>query len=158
MIDRDVKESLQLMRVEVESQHPVRPRLLDDVGDQLGTNRHAGLILAILSRVSEVRHDGGHACRRRAACGVDEEQQLHHVFCRWIRGLDHEDIGTADILVDAHEHLAVSEATARHLAQLGAKGLRHFFGQRPVGRSRENLEAASAGRCVHASRVDESRS
>src|SRR5690606_40283885 len=79
------------------------------------------------------------ACRRCTSRGVDEEQQLQHVFCRRIGTLHHEDIRTANVLVDAHEDFAVRKPTAGDLASLDAQMARRSEEHTSELQSRENL-------------------
>ena len=149
VIDGHVEEPLQLVRMKIEAQHAIGTGGLDEVGHELGANRDARLILTILPGVSRVGEHGGHAGGRGTARCVDEQQQLEHIFARRIRGLDHVHVRPTDVLVDAHEHLPVSETRTGHFTQLGAERLRDLFRQRHIRRAREDLEAAwQRGRCV----------
>ena len=56
--------------------------------------------------------------------------------------MHHEHVRPTDVLVDTDEHFTVGEARTGHLTQLGAEHLRHLFGERLIGRSRKDLEAA----------------
>ena len=58
VIDRNVEKPLQLMRVQIQAQNAICSSLFDHVGHQLGADRNARLVLAILSRVTEVRQHG----------------------------------------------------------------------------------------------------
>jgi len=49
MIHRDVEETLDLLRVQIHRQHAVRPRCDEQVGDELGRDRHPRLVLAVLA-------------------------------------------------------------------------------------------------------------
>ena len=54
MIDRDVKEPLHLRRVQVDRHDAIGAAALDQVGDELGRDRRAALVLAVLPRESIV--------------------------------------------------------------------------------------------------------
>src|SRR5437867_1262581 len=82
----------------------------DQIGDQLGRDRGAGLILAVLACVAEVGHHRRDAARRGALGRVQHDEQLHEVLGRGAGGLDDEHVAAADVLVDPHRHLAVLEA------------------------------------------------
>ena len=55
----------------------VAPGLLEHVGDELGRDRRAALVLLVLARVREEGHDGGDALRARDLARVDHDAQLH---------------------------------------------------------------------------------
>jgi hypothetical protein len=61
MIDWDVEEPLHLRRVQVDRYNPVGAGALDQVRHELGRDRRAAFVLAVLARVAEVRDDGRHA-------------------------------------------------------------------------------------------------
>ena len=105
MVDRNVEEPLNLRLVQIHRQHAVRARRAEHVGDQLGRNRHARLVLPILPRVTVIRQHRRDARRRRAAERVDHDHQLHEVLVdrrsrRRTGRLDDEHVGAADVLVD----------------------------------------------------------
>ena len=56
VIHRHVEVALNLRRVQIERQRAVRAGGLHQIGDQLRGNRHARLVLAVLARVTVVRH------------------------------------------------------------------------------------------------------
>ena len=58
VVERDVEEPLDLSRVQVDRDDPVRPGCLEHVGDQLGRDRFTPGGLAILSGVAVVGDDG----------------------------------------------------------------------------------------------------
>src|SRR5690606_22250878 len=57
VIDRNIKEALNLIRMEVTSHNPVNARCRQEVCDQLGGNRYPWLVLAVLPGISEVGND-----------------------------------------------------------------------------------------------------
>ena len=67
MIHRDIKKALKLIRMQVHRQDPIRTRGGDYVGHQLGRDRHASLILAILSGIPKVGDDSRNTLRTRSA-------------------------------------------------------------------------------------------
>ena len=141
VIDGNVEESLQLVLVKIDAEDAIRARGLDHVRQQLRADRDARLILAILTGIPVVGHHRRDSRRRRTPRRIDQEQQLHHVVRGWIRRLHDEDIRAADVLVDAHEDLAVGEPAAGHLAQLDAKVLCDLLGESLIGGTREELES-----------------
>ena len=59
VIDRHVEKALNLGGVQVHRQHAVGPGPRDEIGHELGRDRHAAFVLAVLPGVAEVRNDGG---------------------------------------------------------------------------------------------------
>ena len=96
--------------MKIDAQDAVGARNLDQIRDELCTDGDAGLVLAILPRVAVVRHDARDTRRRCPSRGVDEQEQLHEVLGRCVRGLDDEDVRPADVLVDSDEDLTVRKA------------------------------------------------
>ena len=85
-----------------------------------------------------------------ATRGIDQQQQLHDRLRRRIRRLHDEDIRSADVFIDANEDLAIGEASQRDLAQLAAEVSPDLFGEWPILRAREELEALHGyGESVH---------
>ena len=140
-----LKKSLDLTRVQVHRQDPVRPRGREQVRHQLRRDRDARLVFAILPRIPVVRDDRRDPRRRRALERVDHDQQLHDVVVhRAARRLDDEDILPAHILQDLEVELAVAECRQRWLCREGFPGARRFrwpgrdwhFRRRPSVRDR----------------------
>ena len=122
MVDRDVEEALDLLRVQVDRQHAVGSGGGEHVGDQLGGDGNAGLVLAVLPGVAEVGEHGGDAGGARAAGGVDHDEQLHQIVVGTVAGgLDQKRVGAADVLFELDEYLAVGEVGDMHLAQVDAQ-------------------------------------
>ena len=95
------------------------------VRHQLGRDRHARLVLAVLPGVAVVGHDRGDPRRRRPAERVDHHQQLHQVLVdRVRRRLHDEHVGAADVLVDLERHLAVGEPAQARLPERNAQDTR----------------------------------
>ena len=118
VVDRDVEEPLHLGRVQVDRHDAVGPGALDQVGDQLGRDRRAALVLAVLAGVAEVRDHRRHALGAGPAEAVDPDEQLHQVGVHRVAGrLDDEAVAAADVLVDLHDQLAVGEQLGAAAAQ-----------------------------------------
>src|SRR6185312_3603923 len=143
-------EALQLVLVKVHAQHAVDAGPRDHVRHQLGADRHARLIFAILARVAVIGHHAGDARRRGAPRRVDQEQQLHDVLSRRVRRLENEHVVAAHVLVDPHRDLAVGEAAEVHTTEVDAQVAGDLFGERPVRGSGQELEAVTwYGESVH---------
>src|SRR5258707_12448994 len=138
------------MLVKIESQHPVRARRHYHVGEQLRSYCNAWLIFTILPRITVVRHHAGDACRRRAACSVDKQQQLHDVVGRRIRRLNDEHIVAANVIVDPNENLTIRESRDSELCRFDVQVRCNFFGEAFVPSSADQLEPVTRyGKTVH---------
>jgi hypothetical protein len=60
--------------------------------------------------------------------------------------LDHEDVGSADVLVDLKRDLGVRETLQSRVADLDTQELRDLFGQGAMRAARKDLELP-AGHC-----------
>ena len=99
------------------------------VGYQLGADRHAGTVLAVLTRPAEVGHHGHDLMGRGAARGVDHHQQFHQVVRGREGRLDDKDRTAADRLVVAGLEFAVAEAQDFRLSERRAEARGDLFGQ-----------------------------
>ena len=137
VVDRNVEEALDLRRVEVHREDPVGARRGQEVGHELRRDRDARLVLLVLPRVTEVRQDRRDARGRGAAERVEQDQKLHDVVVDRRAGrLDHEDVGSAHVLVDLAVVLAVGEVVERQVARAGCPGRRRSPGRAPGARGR----------------------
>ncbi len=143
MIDRHVEEALDLRRVQVHRQHAVGAGAGDEVRDQLGGDRHAAFVFAILPGVAEVRHDGRDSLGAGPLATVDHDEQFHQVIVARRAGrLNEEHVAAADVLFDLAGVLAVGELPERHGGRLEVQMLANFIGQRGVRPAAENLQFA----------------
>src|SRR5699024_3212546 len=79
MIDGNVEETLDLTGVQVDGYDPVDAGSFQQVGNQLGGNRFAGLDLLVLPGVAEVGDDCVDTPGRGAAQRIGHDEQLHQV-------------------------------------------------------------------------------
>ena len=115
------------------------------VGHQLGRDRHARLVLAVLPGVAVVRNHRRDARRRRAPERVDHDEQLHQMLIDRRAGrLDDEDVGAADVLVDLERDLGVGEAAQPGLPERHAEELGDLPGQARVRAAGEHLQIPEA--------------
>lgn len=94
----------------------VTARLLNHVGDELGADRGAALVLLVLSCVEEVRDDGCDAPGTGDLASMNHDEQLHEAGIRTCegagsgrgaaRGVDDIDIVFSYALGDAHDTFA----------------------------------------------------
>ncbi len=143
VVDRDVEEPLNLRRVQVHRQDPVGAGGRQEVGHQLGGDRHPRLVLLVLPPVAEVRHHGRDARGRGPAEGVQQDQQLHDVVVDRAAGRLHdEDVGAAHVLVDLAVVLPVGEVVERQLAQGDLQVVADFPREGRMGAAGEDLQLA----------------
>ena len=148
VIHGDVKEALDLGSVQVHGQHTVSAGGGDHVGDQLGGDGIAGLGLAVLTGIAEVGHDGGDAAGGGALHSVDHDQHFHQIVVDGgAGGLDQEDVGAADGLVDGDRLLTVGEGAHLGRAQGSLQLPANSLGQGAVGIAGEDLDILSV--CDH---------
>ena len=141
VVHRDVKEALDLRCVQVHGQHTVGPGDGEQVRHELGRDRVAGLGLAVLPGIAEIRDDGGDAAGGGALHCVDHDQQLHEAVIDRLAGALHDEhVHAADGLVDGDGALAVGKRRDRALAQGDAEVLADHVRQVGVGRAGEHLD------------------
>ena len=89
MIDGDIKESLDLGRVQIKAKHPIRAGFGQHVGHQLRGDGDAAFVLAILTGVAKVGNHRGDAAGARTTQAVDPDKQFHQsIVDRLAGGLD----------------------------------------------------------------------
>ena len=141
MIERNVEESLNLVGVQIHRQHAVGAGALEQIGDKTRGDRHARLILAVLSGIAVVGKNGGNALGAAALERVHDDEQFHVRLIRLgATGLNHEHIAAANTLLHLTESLPIGKMLdidlVEALAEIGGDLLR----ERQIGRSRENHE------------------
>ena len=142
VVHRDIEKSLNLRRVQIDQQRPVRAGRAQQVRHQLGRNRDARPVFAVLPCVAVVRHHHRNASGRCALQRVDHDQQLHQMLVHGVAcGLYQKHIHAANILQQLKVHLAIGEALQLGLAQRHADKLADLLAQCAIGRSAKNLEA-----------------
>ena len=149
MIDRQIKEPLDLCSVKINREYAIGARGSDDVCHELRGDRHTTFVFPILPGVAEVGRDNRDTCGGRAAKAVNERQQLHQVVVDRRAGRDDDvAVASANVLFELHEQFAVGEddrvrCTEFHL-EVGA----HALGENAARAAREDLEIA-VGAVIH---------
>ena len=111
------------------------------VGDQLGRDRHARLVLAILARVAVIRHHRGDARRRRSTERVHHDHQLHQVLIDRRAGRLHdEDVGAADVLVDLKRDFGVGKPAQAGLTEFHPEELGNLSRELRMSTAREDFQ------------------
>ncbi len=137
--------------MQIHRQHAVGAGRAEHVGDELGRNRHARLVFAILPRVAVIRHHRRDARRRRSAERIDHDHQLHQVLIdrpgrRRAGRLHDEDIRAADVLVDLKRDFGVRKTPEPGLSDRDAQKRRDLLRQLAVRAAREHFQLAETGR------------
>ncbi len=141
MVDRRVEKALDRGSVQIDRQDSMRPGRGQEIGHELGGDRHPRLILPILTGVAVVGQHGGNARGGGALEGIEHHQELHQVLIDGRAGrLNHEDIGPAHVLEDLTVGLAIRETPRFDRSDRYAEVLADLPGQRRVGASGKNLE------------------
>ena len=76
VVDRHVEKALNLGGVQVHRQHAIGAGPRDQVGHQLGRDRHAAFVLAVLPGVAEVRNHGRDPLGAGPLATVDHDQAV----------------------------------------------------------------------------------
>src|SRR5262249_53368727 len=79
VVDGDVEEAPDLGGVKVEGEHPIGAGDGEQVGDELGGDRHAPDVLAVLAGVTVIGQHGGDPRGAGAPQAVQNHQELHDV-------------------------------------------------------------------------------
>lgn len=143
LVCRDAEEALDLRRVQVHGEDAVRTGRLDQVGHEPCRDRDARLVLLVAAHVREVRDHRGDPSGGGVPQGIDRDQQLHDPLVdRGTRGLDHEDVRPANVLLDLDHEVLVREpddlGTRSSVVEVAADGV----GEPLVGLSSNDLQVA----------------
>ena len=122
MIDRNIKKALQLLSMQIHCQHSLNPRGNQKIRNELGGDGNAGLVLAVLARIPEKRDHRRDTSRARPAGGINQDQEFHEILIgRGARGLNDENVPTANVLVDLDKRFAIRKRTHRGIARRHAE-------------------------------------
>jgi hypothetical protein len=122
VFERDSEEPFDLRRVQIDRDGAREAGGFDERGDDGGADCLAPGGPPILSRIPEVRHDGGQAGGARTATGIGQEEQLDEVLIGQAIGrLDHVHVVPADALLKSDVQFTVSEPVQRSSARRDAK-------------------------------------
>ena len=108
MIDGNVEKSLHLGRMQIDRDHAIRARPLHQIRHQLGGDRRAAFVFAILPGVAEIRNHRRHPLGTGAFQAIDPDKQLHQVRVHRMRcRLNDKTISPANVFLDFDHQLAV---------------------------------------------------
>lgn len=96
VVEGDVEESLDLVGMEVHADDAVDTSRGNHIGNQLGCDRHMGLILAILASKAVIRNDCDNLLSGGTLGGIHHHEKLEEVVRRRQRRLDDEDDTATD--------------------------------------------------------------
>ena len=136
-----LKEPLNLRRMQIHKQRPVGSRRGQQIGHQLGRDRHPRPIFAVLPGITVIRHHYRDSPGRCALQRVNHDQQFHQVLIhRKTSRLHDKNIHAADVLEQLKVNLSVGKTLQLALAQLHPDMGTNILGQFAVGRTGEDLE------------------
>ena len=141
MIHRDIEEALHLLCMQVHRQHPAHTGGVQQIRDEFGRNRDAGLVFPVLARVSKKWNDCRNPVRAGAPRRVYHDEQLHQMLIGRRTGrLNDENIVAADVFLDPDVSLAIGKRADRRLTERHTNVFANPLGQLAVGRAAENLQ------------------
>ena len=133
MIDRNIKKTLNLLRVQIHRQNTIRPSGHQKIRHQLCRDRNSRLILSILASIPIKRQHGRDPQRTRSTKRIHHDEHFHQMMIRrWTRGLDNKNILPAHILINFDKCLTVRKRADSTLPQLHADRLRDRISQRLI--------------------------
>ena len=140
IINRNIKETLNLSGMQFHCQHAVNARRRDQIGNQLGGNRRTAPRLAVLPRIAEIRDHGSNTTCRPTTQRINRDQQFHQIVigretCR----LQDENILAAHVLKNFRKHFHVCEPFDTGLGQRAIQRLCDSIGKRTVGVTGDQL-------------------
>ena len=143
MVDRNVEESLDRRRMEIDRQHAIRTGGREQVGQQLGADRLPASRLLFLARVGVVRNHRGDARCRGTLHRIEHDQQLHDVLVhRRAERLDDEHVRPAHVLLQPDPRLPVAPAGDLGPAERCLQHAHDRLGQAWIRVPGENLQSA----------------
>ncbi|CQC00391.1 Uncharacterised protein [Salmonella enterica subsp. enterica serovar Typhimurium str. DT104] len=119
VINRNVKEALDLFSMQIYGENAVNADAGQEVSDNFCGNRHTGGTYAtVLTCIAKVGDNGGDTTCGSTTQGINHNDQFHQVVVGWgTSGLDDENITTAYIFVDLYADFAVAKATYGGVAE-----------------------------------------
>ena len=131
VIDRDVEEALDLIRMQVHDQDPLDAGFLQHVGHHLGRDRHPRRTRPpVLAGIAVVRYRRRDATGRCALQGIDHQHDFHQVVVGRRTGrLQHEHILAAHVFIDLDNHFAIRKLGDDCLAERNTELPRHAKSQ-----------------------------
>ena len=139
IVDRNIKEALNLRCMQIHRQNAVRTGDRDEVGNQLGGDGIAAFGLAVLPGIAEIRDDGRDAAGGGTTHRIDHDEQLHQaVIDRVAGGLNNKNVLAAYRFVNRNRALPVRKLGNAAVAGTDKQRGTDIFCQRGIGISGEN--------------------
>ena len=144
MVQRDIKEALDLGGVKVHGEHPVRSRGGDHVGHQLGRDGVPALGLPVLAGIAEVGDDGGDPAGGSPAAGIGHHKELHQIVIYGLAGrLDQKYVRAANGFLQGDGNLTIGESLDLRAAEGNAQESANGFSELGIGVATENFNVIS---------------
>src|SRR5688572_7725173 len=126
--------------MEIHGEHAIHAGSGEEIGHELGRDRHARLVLSVLTGIAKEKNHGGDPGSARATGGVHHDQKLHDVLIGGRAARLHEEyIATANVLVELHHRLAVREGIHGGVSQWHVAIFCNPASELPVSGAAENL-------------------
>ena len=109
MVHWHIKETLNLVCVQVHCNHSVHSGSTQQVGHQLSAYANTWFVLAVLSCPSEVWDNGIDGAGRGALGCIDHQQQLHQIVAVGECALHQEDVASANTFLVRYSKLSIRE-------------------------------------------------
>ena len=140
-IDRDVKETLGGLGVDVDPDDAAGAQSLDHTRHEPGADRLAAHGHAFLAAVGEVWDHERDAVDRSSTKGIDVQQQFHQIVVdRHCTRLDQKDIVAAHQFADLDVDLAIGQKGRLALAQVLLENCSDFLSQGPISAAAEQTQ------------------
>jgi len=150
----NVEKPLDLRGVQIHREHAADACGGDQVGHEFGGDGDARLVFAILPCVSEKWHHRDDAPGTGTTCGIDHDEQLHHVVIRRRAGrLDDEDVVAADIFVDFDKTFTIRKRRDLDVGQRMLEILGDALGKSTVGGSADQFHRQAGTANMLAGRI-----
>ena len=109
IVYRHIKKALNLVGMQIHSQHAVDTGRIKHIGHQLGRNRHPHRArAAVLAGIAEIRNRGGDAAGRGAFQRIGDGEDFHQIIVGGCAsGLQNKHITPAYVFQQLNGHFAV---------------------------------------------------
>ena len=146
MVDRNIKESLNLIGMQVHRNQAVDTGSTQHVCDQLGPDRNTRFIFSILTCPTEIRNNCDYRVCWSTLGSIDHQEKLHQIIRVRKRWLYQEYIATANRLFIRDGKFTIGKVLNVHLSQRTTKTIANFLCKIPGVSSRKHQERSL---CTH---------
>ena len=129
MVHRNIKESLNLVGMQVNGDHTVCACRLQHVRYQLGADGHTRFVLAVLTCPTEIRNHSHHLVRTGTLRRIDHQQQLHQIVAGRTSGLHQINRLTANGLLKIGTELSIRETIQMDFTELAPQFVANTAGK-----------------------------